>query len=177
MTTLLPPNSTELEYKLETAKSAETNLERRLNSMINVDSIPDVFLDFLAVQLSVDYWRFDWVPSLKRSRLKQAFDQHRKKGTPYAIKKALEPFGYAVKLVEWWQTNPVGIPGTFYLELDLVGKELTEETYKEVNRLIDETKPASRRISSVNITSNPVLNMGNIIAMQDSIIFDCNPGP
>ena len=60
MTTLLPPNSTELEYKLETAKSAETNLERRLNSMINVDSIPDVFLDFLAVQLSVDYWRFDF---------------------------------------------------------------------------------------------------------------------
>ena len=174
---LLPVNATDLERKLEQSTQQETQLEQRLTTLINIDRIPDGFLDVLAIQLSIDYWRYDWMPSLKRARLKQAFEQHKKKGTPYAIKAALSPFGYAVTLVEWWQTEPKGIPGTFYLELDLVGRALDESLFKEVNRLVDETKPASRRLSRLSITTNPLLTLKNIVAHQSAYISVSEPKP
>lgn len=175
MSDLLPPNSTELERNLAKARSEEIELEKRLNVLINIDSAPDQFLNFLAIQHSVDYWRDDWSPSLKRAILKQSFSRHKIKGTPASIKKSLEPFGYTPKLVEWWQTTPQGVPGTFYLELDLVGKELSEEVYKEVNRLVEENKPASRHLSNLQITSNPILTIRTAIVYQDAITVEILP--
>ena len=174
---LLPVNASDLERKLEQSTQQETSLEQRLTTLINIDRIPDRFLDVLAIQLSIDYWRYEWTPSLKRARLKQAFEQHKKKGTPYAIKAALSPFGYAVTLVEWWQTEPKGIPGTFYLELDLVGRALDESLFKEVNRLVDETKPATRSLSRLSITTNPLLTLKNIVAHQSAYISVSEPKP
>ncbi len=172
---LLPINATYLERKLEQTTEQETSLEHRLTTLINIDHIPDHFLDVLAFQFSIDYWRYDWVPTLKRSRLKQAFEQHKKKGTPYAIKAALAPFGYEVSLVEWWQTEPKGIPGTFSLELDLIGRVLDESLFKEVNRLVGETKPASRRLSRLSITANPLLSLKNIVAHQSALTSTSEP--
>ena len=172
---LLPVNATDLERKLEQSTQQETLLEQRLTTLINIDRIPDRFLDVLAIQFSIDYWRYDWTPSLKRARLKQAFEQHKKKGTPYSIKSALKPFGYEVTMVEWWQTEPKGIPGTFYLELDLVGRVLDESLFKEVNRLVDETKPASRRLSRLTITANPLLSLKNIVAHQSALTSMSEP--
>lgn len=175
MNQLLPANATDLERKLAEARQSESHLEKRLNVLINIDSVPDQFLNYLAIQHSVDYWRDDWSPSLKRSVLKQSFARHKIKGTPAAIKKALEPFGYMPTLVEWWQTNPQGRPGTFYLELDLTGKALSEEVYKEVNRLVEENKPASRHLSNLQITSNPILTIRTAIALQDAITVEILP--
>ena len=75
MNDLLPPNSTELERHLAKARSKEIDLEERLNVLINIDSVPDQFLNFLAIQHSVDYWRDDWSPFLKRVVLKQSFNR------------------------------------------------------------------------------------------------------
>ena len=175
MSQLLPANATDIELKLSDSRKTETDLEQRLNVLINIDSVPDQFLNYLAIQHSVDYWRNEWSPSLKRAVLKQSFNRHKMKGTPAAIKKALEPFGYATKLVEWWQTNPEGTPGTFYLELDLIGKELNEEVYKEVNRLVRENKPASRHLSNLQITTNPILTICNIFVHQTAFTFSSEP--
>lgn len=156
MKKLLPSNSTELEYNLAETLSNTFKIEPRLNVLINIDSVPDQFLNFLAIQYSVDYWRDDWTPSLKRAILKQSFNRHKIKGTRKAILNALEPFGYESKITEWWQTVPQGIPGTFYLEIDLNGRELSEEVYKEVDRLISENKPASRPLTNLTINVQPV---------------------
>ena len=77
--------------------------------------------------------------------------------------------------MEWWQTNPQGKPGTFYLELDLIGKELNEEVYKEVNRLVRENKPASRHLSNLQITTNPILTICNILVHQTAFTFSSEP--
>jgi P2-related tail formation protein len=89
----------------------------------------------------------------------------------------LIPFGYEVTLVEWWQMEPKGIPGTFYLELDLVGRPLDESLFKEVNRLVDETKPASRRLSRLTISANPLLSFKNIVAHQSAYTSVSEPKP
>ncbi|MCB8769411.1 phage tail protein I [Acinetobacter soli] len=175
MSLLLPANATDIEIKLSDSRKTEIELEQRLNVLINIDSVSDQFLNYLAIQHSVDYWRNEWSPSLKRTVLKQSFNRHKMKGTPAAIKKALEPFGYTTTLVEWWQTNPQGKPGTFYLELDLIGKELNEEVYKEVNRLVRENKPASRHLSNLQITTNPILAICNILVHQTAFTFSSEP--
>ncbi|WP_285164406.1 phage tail protein I, partial [Mycobacterium tuberculosis] len=76
--------------------------------------------------------------SLKRNVIKNSREQHRIKGTAAAIKRALEPFGYEVKLIEWFQAVPNLIPVTFNLELDLIGKSLNQEVYNEINRLVSD---------------------------------------
>ncbi len=48
----------------------------------------------------------NWQEELKRKVIKESRDLHRLKGTPAAIKKALEPFGYEVTLVEWFKAEP-----------------------------------------------------------------------
>ena len=89
MSSFLPANATDIETKLSDSRKTEIELEQRLNVLINIDSVPDQFLNYLAIQHSVDYWRNEWSPSLKRAVLKQSFNRHKMKGTPSAIKKAL----------------------------------------------------------------------------------------
>ncbi len=83
-----------------------------------------------------DYWDENWQEALKRKVIKESRDLHRLKGTPAAIKKALEPFGYEVTLIEWFKAEPNLVPGTFNLELNVIGKSLNAETYSEINRLV-----------------------------------------
>lgn len=175
MSELLPANTTQLEAYASKTKKKEVDLNVRLNTLINSDHIPDGFLNFLAIQHSVDYWSDFWSPSLKRAVIKQAFDAHKIKGTPAAIKNALKPFGYEVNLVEWFETSPQGQPGTFYLEIELIGKGLSEEVNKEVNRLVDENKPVSRHLSSLKFTSNPILSIKTAVCMQDAISIEILP--
>ena len=175
MNELLPVNATNFEINLAEARSKEVEAEHRLNVMANSELIPEQFLNFLAIQNSVDYWRDQWVPSLKRSVIQNAFKAHKMKGTPAAIKSALAPFGYNVTLVEWWETVPEGKPGTFYLEVEVIGQGLSEEVNKEVNRLVSENKPASRHLSNLQFTSNPILGLRAAIGMQDAMIIEILP--
>ncbi|EMI9071349.1 phage tail protein I [Acinetobacter baumannii] len=174
MKSLLPPNATDLEKKLAEIGSDAFNLPS-IKLAKDVDHAPSDFLAYLAWERQVNYWRDEWPDALKRHIINQAISQHKIKGTPAAIKRALEPFGFEVKLIEWFQMDPPGKPGTFALELDLVGKELSEETYHEVNRLVEDSKAATRHVSNVQISSNPVLYINTAIALQDAVTIECMP--
>ncbi|MBK0062617.1 MULTISPECIES: phage tail protein I [unclassified Acinetobacter] len=170
----LPPNATDLEKNIaETGKDAFEQPSIKLAK--NVDQAPSEFLAFLAWERQVNYWRNEWPDSLKRQIINEAIPQHKIKGTPAAIKRALEPFGFEVTLTEWFNEVPPGKPGTFSLELDLVGKELTEEIYHEVNRLIEDSKAVTRHVSNVQISSNPLLYINTAIALQDAVTIECMP--
>lgn len=156
MKSLLPPNSTRLEKNLTEIGKKNFDLPS-IRMVKNIDEVPSEFLPFLAYQKSVDYWSDNWQEELKRKVIQQSRDHHKIKGTSAAIKRALEPFGYEVKLIEWFQVEPNLTPGTFKLELDLIGKELNSETIQEVNRLVNEAKSAARHITDIQfITSSPI---------------------
>ncbi|MCE6855322.1 phage tail protein I [Acinetobacter baumannii] len=174
MKSLLPPNATELEKKLaETGAEAFKKPSIRLAK--DVDQTPAEFLAFLAWERQVNYWRDEWPDALKRRIINEAIPQHKIKGTPAAIKRALEPFGFEVTLIEWFQTNPPGRPGTSAPQPGLVGKEVTGETYHEVNRLVEDSKAATRHVTNVQITSNPILYINTAIALQDAVTIECMP--
>ena len=174
MTSLLPPNSTDLERKLAEAGKDAFDLPS-IRIIKDIDHVPSQFLPFIAWQKSVDYWDDNWPDALKRTVIKESRNLHRLKGTPIAIRQALAPFGYEVKLIEWFNQSPLGTPGTFALELDLIGRELNAEVFYEVNRLIYESKSASRHISNLQITSNPILPNVIVFAAQHAVTFESRP--
>lgn len=170
MKSLLPPNSTELERNLtEVCKDAFDLPSIRV--LKDIDEVPAQFLPFLAYQKSVDYWDDNWQEPLKRDVIKTSKEQHRIKGTVAAIKRALEPFGYEVKLIEWFKVEPNLKPGTFNLELNLIGKPISQEVFNEVNRLVSDAKSAARHLEKLSITSNPILNIHNILVHQTAHTF------
>lgn len=174
MKTLLPPNSTNLERKLaEVGKDAFDLPSIRI--IKDIDNVPSQFLPFIAWQKSVDYWDENWQEALKRKVIKEARDLHRLKGTAAAIKRALEPFGYEVNLIEWWQVQPNLTPGTFNLELNVIGKGLNQEVYNEINRLVSESKAASRHLANLTVTVNPILTVRNILVHQTAITYTSLP--
>ena len=174
MTSLLPPNSTDLERKLAEAGKDAFDLPS-IRIIKDIDQVPSQFLPFIAWQKSVDYWDENWQEALKRKVIKESRALHRLKGTPAAIKRALEPFGYEVKLIEWFQAEPNLIPGTFNLELDLIGKSLNQEVYNEINRLVSDAKAASRHLTNLTITTNPILTIRNILVHQTAFTFSSEP--
>ncbi|WP_336022793.1 phage tail protein I [Acinetobacter lwoffii] len=170
MKSLLPPNSTQLERNVAEVGKDAFDLPT-IRSMKNIDEVPAQFLPFIAYQKSVDYWDDNWQDNLKREVIKTSKAQHKIKGTAAAIKRALEPFGYEVKLIEWFKVEPNLTPGTFNLELDLIGKPLSQEVFNEVNRLVSDAKSAARHLDKLSITSNPFLNIHNILVHQTALTF------
>lgn len=156
MSQLLPPNATIFERNLSDVSAKNTELAVNIKSIAQIDQVPDQFLSFLAWQYSVDSWDNSWQPSLKRERIKAAFSQHQVKGTRAAVRQVLAQFGFECTFTEWFDMQPIGTPGTFKLELDLNGMELTEETYIEVNRLVKDAKPASRHLTNLIINVLPL---------------------
>lgn len=157
MSKLLPPNRTTFERNVTTVAAKNTELAVAIKSLASIDDAPDQFLSFLAWQYSVDSWDTSWQPSLQRQLIKKSFKQHQHKGTRAAIRQVLSQFGYTAVFEEWYESDPMGIPGTFVLTLDLNGRELSEEVYQEVNRLIADAKPASRHLTNLTINVQPIV--------------------
>lgn len=118
---------------------------------VNIDNLSSVALDHLAKQYDISVWRDGWNVSLKRSVLKTAIADKRKKGTLGAVKKALQSLGSAASVVEWWQTTPKGEPHTFTIyatqpEFDGV---IPVEMQEDVIGMIDDAKPLRSHYSFV----------------------------
>lgn len=71
----------------------------------NFDALSGSILDHLAAQYDVTVWRDDWPDNVKKSVLRTAITDKRKKGTVGAVKNAVASLGSAVSIKEWWETG------------------------------------------------------------------------
>lgn len=110
---------------------------------MNIDRLPSVAMDHLAKQYDISVWRDSWPDNLKRSVLKSAISEKRKKGTVGAVKKALESLGSAASIVEWWQQTPKGAPHTFtiYATQSKIDGVIDSEMQQDIIAMIDDAKP------------------------------------
>ncbi|UST93757.1 phage tail protein I [Pseudomonas siliginis] len=150
MRSLLPLNSTPLERGIE-ATFAETTLIP-LRTLYNPDTCPVHLLPHLAWAWSVDRWDPAWPEPVKRAAIKASFYIHKHKGTIGALRRVVGPLGYLIEVLEWWQTAPEGVPGTFALKVGVLDTGITEEMYLELERLIDDAKPVSRQLTGLAIS-------------------------
>ncbi|WP_387464094.1 phage tail protein I [Photorhabdus sp. RM323S] len=146
---LLPIGSTVLEMAAASACSQLQNVPVPLRQLWDPDTCPVELLPYLAWAWSVDRWDMDWPESTKRESIKASMFVHKHKGTIGAIRRVVEPFGYLIRVTEWWQTNDE--PGTFRLDIGVLETGITEETYQELERLIFDAKPASRHLAGMSI--------------------------
>lgn len=92
--TLLPPNATAAEHRLEQATARLGELPTPLRDLWNADTCPAHLLPWLAWALQVDIWDNSWSDDAQRAVIRGAITVHRRKGTPWAIKRALANAGY-----------------------------------------------------------------------------------
>ncbi|OAI93524.1 phage tail protein I [Pseudomonas putida] len=149
MSSLLPNNSTLLERGIEAATAERPDVP--LRTLYNPDTCPAHLLHQLAWAWSVDRWDEKWPEVVKRSVIRSAFYVHSRKGTIGALRRVVEPLGYLIEVKEWFQTVPLGEPGTFALQVGVLDQGITDEMYQELTRLIDDAKPVSRQLTGLAI--------------------------
>ncbi|ALR77763.1 phage tail protein I [[Enterobacter] lignolyticus] len=146
---LLPVGSSAIENAASKACATIEETPVPLRNLWNPELCPGNLLPWLAWTFSVDRWDDKWPEETKRNIVQNAFFIHCHKGTIGALRRVVEPFGYLINITEWWETNDP--PGTFRLDIGVLESGITEEMYFEMERLIDDAKPASRHLLSLNI--------------------------
>lgn len=152
MKSLLPPNAKQLERLAAEALAQIDRVPVPIRDLLNPDRCPVQLLPYLAWAFSVDRWDSTWSESTKRQVIKGSYFIHSRKGTIGALRRVVEPLGYLIDVLEWWQTAPNGIPGTFALKVGVLDTGITEEMYQELERLIDDAKPVSRHLTGLAIS-------------------------
>ncbi|WP_047227263.1 phage tail protein I [Pseudomonas brassicacearum] len=173
MKSLLPLNSTQLERAIEVATDETTEVP--LRTLYNPDTCPAHLLYQLAWAWSVDRWDDTWPEEVKRSVIRSAFYVHAHKGTIGALRRVVEPFGYLIEVVEWFQTEPVGVPGTFALKIGVSDEGISEETYQELTWLIDDARPVSRHLTGLAISLETQGDLNIAVSLYEGDEIDVYP--
>ena len=168
---LLPGNATELERLAAHALAQIERVPVPLRDLWNPDACPVALLPYLAWAFSVDRWSQSWPESAKRNAIKASYFIHSRKGTIGALRRVVEPLGYLIEVVEWWQTVPAGVPGTFALKVGVLDTGITEEMYLELTWLIDDAKPLSRPLTglAISLESTGTMYIGACVSEGDEL--------
>lgn len=173
MKSLLPLNSTQLERAMEAAFFEKTIVP--LRDLYNPDTCPVHLLPHLAWAWSVDRWDYRWSEATKRAAVKASFYIHKHKGTIGAIRRVVEPLGYLIEIIEWFNTVPEGVPGTFALKVGVLDTGITEEMYQELERLIDDAKPVTRHLTGLAISLETQGNLNIAVSLYEGDEIDVYP--
>lgn len=149
---LLPANASALERQAAEALAQIQRVPVPIRELHNPDLCPVALLPYLAWAYSVDRWDSAWPEATKRGVIRAAYFVHAHKGTIGALRRVVEPLGYLIEVLEWWQTVPEGVPGTFALLVGVLDTGISEEMYLELERLIDDAKPVSRHLTGLAIS-------------------------
>ncbi|MBY6206890.1 MULTISPECIES: phage tail protein I [Halomonas] len=148
---LQPPNGTPLERAAAEALAEIQRVPVPLRDLWRPATCPAHLLPYLAWAFSVDRWDPTWSEAAKREVIASAFYVHQRKGTISALRRVVEPLGYLLDVIEWWETVPTGTPGTFALQIGVLDTGITDEMYTELERLIDGAKPLTRHVSALDL--------------------------
>ncbi|MGM3174772.1 phage tail protein I [Dickeya lacustris] len=146
---LLPPSASDFMRNVASSTQRLSEIAVDLDTLWSAERCPAQLLPYLAWALSVDRWDKRWSEQTKRYVIKAAWLVHRQKGTLAALRRVVEPFGYLIRITEWWQTGDA--PGTFRLDIGVQDSGITEEVFLELERLIADAKPVSRHLLGLAI--------------------------
>ena len=177
---LLPGNATELERHAAEALAQIERVPVPLRQLWNPDTCPVALLPYLAWAFSVDRWSPTWPESAKRAAIRAAYFIHAHKGTIGALRRVVEPLGYLIEVVEWWQETPPGVPGTFRLKIGVLDSGIDEAMYQELTWLIDDAKPLSRHLEglAVSLEVRGTTYIGAALVDGETLtVYPYAPGP
>ena len=177
---ILPSNATQLE---RLAAQALVQIERvpvPIRDLISPTRCPVDLLPYLAWAMSVDRWEESWPESTKRQVIASSYYVHAHKGTIGSLRRVVEPLGYLIRVTEWWQETPEGVPGTFRLTIGVLDSGITDEMYESLVLLIDDAKPVSRHLIGLAISlevRSPVYIGAATYQGEILTVYPYAPGP
>ena len=172
---LLPGNACDLERQTAQALAQIQQVPIPLRQLWDPGTCPTELLPYLAWSLSVDRWDSKWLESTKRAAIRASYVIHSRKGTLGALRRVVEPLGYLIEVVEWWETLPEGIPGTFALEVGVQDTGITEAMYQELTSLIDDAKPVSRHLTGLAISLETTGSLNVFSCQYEGEVIDVYP--
>ncbi|GHG35580.1 phage tail protein I [Paracoccus aerius] len=105
MDSLLPYNATDAERALEAAGTAAINLPMP-EGLRDPWRVPAALLPWLAWSRSVDEWDPFWSEDAKRETIAASVEVHRRKGTVWAMRRALQAAGLGdAEIQEGWSAS------------------------------------------------------------------------
>lgn len=168
---LLPSGSTPLERAAASALAEAMAIDVPLRELADPARCPTRLLPYLAWAWSVDRWDESWPEATKRSVIAASFYVHQRKGTISALRRVVEPLGYLIEVIEWWQVAPIEQRGTFRLVVGVLEQGITDAMYRELERLIDDAKPVSRHLVglAISLSSHGALRLGAAAYLGDEL--------
>ncbi len=150
---LLPPNATATERSLAVATARIGAVPHPLDTLWNPHACPEKILSWLAWALSVDDWNPDWPEKVQRQVIAAALKVHRYKGTPGAVRLAVEAMDYEdFRVTEWFEQNPPGAPYTFSVDVDVIERGVEKDDWDSLRIAIWNAKNLRSHLSSVTAT-------------------------
>lgn len=100
MTKLLPPNASPLERAIAATGAGIDALPVAVRDVWSPERCPTALLPWLAWSLAVDEWAEHWDEAAKRGAIADAIQIHRRRGTVWALKRALAPLNMSVDVID-----------------------------------------------------------------------------
>lgn len=172
---LLPDNSTPLEREAAEALAQIQRVPVPIRDLLSPERCPALLLPYLAWAFSVDRWNSKWPEAAKRKAIRSSFFIHSRKGTIGALRRVVEPLGYLIEIVEWFDAIPQGVPGTFALKIGVLETGITEEMYQELTWLIDDAKPLTRHLIGLAISLETKGQFCIGLGLQEGDILEVYP--
>ena len=126
-----------------------------------INELPERVIDLLAWQWHVDFYEPDLDLATKRALVLASIKYHKKKGTKYAIKTALEALGFVPTIKEWFETDMGTAPHTFsitghYKDDEINVDFLGEDTEEILKRVVEITKPVRSSLIYLLVAPTPM---------------------
>ena len=116
-----------------------------------LDELDEQIVDMLAWQYHVDFYELADDIDMKRRMVRESLLWHMKKGTKYAIIKALDMLGIEAEYKNWYEFEPVHEPYTFeiyaHVRDDYYRHHNYEEMVQNIYRAVNKSKAARSLMS------------------------------
>jgi phage tail P2-like protein len=170
---LLPKNRTTLEAAvLDSAAFRELDPDI-IRTLYDVDECPPAFLPYLAWMLSVDFWEMAITDGQRRELIRSAITWHKKRGTPWAIKQALQALG-----IEQVQLNerPAGAHwAEFDVELTVIERPLGQQMFTQLERLIGAYKAERSHLRRLVVSGATMATLHTGVVTLGGIVVEIQP--
>jgi phage tail P2-like protein len=137
---LLPPNASKLERDIEQVIACSLDLPLSISDLWDPFRCPLSLLPWLAWAYSVDQWADTWPESVKRQVVNDAFEIHRYKGAPYAVKRALNSLGIETSIIEWWEPKGSQVRGTMQVNALVKDKGIELTDLIQISKALESSK-------------------------------------
>ncbi|WP_276514940.1 phage tail protein I [Aeromonas salmonicida] len=136
--TLLPPCTTKLERHMTTVAAAAVEIPIPCRDLWSPATCPSAALPYQAWAFSVDDWDDAWSEQQKRGAMAASYQVHATKGTPGAVRRALDAIGYRAVIKQWFDYG--GAPYTFKVRVNVPPEGIVAGNTAAITRRIDAAK-------------------------------------